>query len=106
MENFHRSLINLTVNIRANGHTCCEIRKTELFIIVTTAANFILDCKQVDPAGQSAILLDGVTDMALIGSKPMDKVYIGLICRAQPQHDPVGNSNLCQHNGTNRLSFN
>jgi hypothetical protein len=63
----------------------------KLFIIAATAANFILDRKQVDPAGQLAVLLNGVADMASSGSKPMtmmDKVYMGIIRAAQP--DPVG----------------
>ena len=54
------------------------------------AANFILDREQVDPAGQSAVLLKGVTDMASLGSEPMDKVYMGIIRAAQPRRGPVG----------------
>ena len=63
----------------------------KLFIIAATAANFILDHKQVDPAGQLAVLLNGVADTASLGPKPMtmmDKMYMGIIHAAQP--DPVG----------------
>jgi hypothetical protein len=62
----------------------------KLFIIAATAANFILDHEQVDPAGQLAVLLKGVTDMASLGSEPMDKVYMGIIRAAQPRRGPVG----------------
>ena len=54
----------------------------KLFIIAATAANFILDRKQVDPAGQLAALLSGVAGVACSGSKPMtmmDKVCMGII---------------------------
>jgi hypothetical protein len=57
----------------------------KLFIIAATAVNFILDRKQVDPAGQLSVLLTGVADVASLGSKPMDKVYMGIIRAAQPQ---------------------
>src|SRR6266849_6117053 len=62
----------------------------KLFIIAATAANFILDREQVDPAGQLAVLLKGVTDMASLGSEPMDKMYMGIIRAAQPRRGPVG----------------
>jgi hypothetical protein len=63
----------------------------KLFIIAATVARFILDPKQVDPAGQLARLLSGISAMDFSGSHPMttmDKVYMGIILAAQP--DPIG----------------
>ena len=63
----------------------------KLFIIAATVASFILDRKQVDPAGQLAVLLSNISVMGLSGSNPMmamDEVYMGIIRTAQP--DPVG----------------
>ena len=64
----------------------------KLFVIATTAISFILDRKQVDPAKQLAVLLDGVAAGDFSRSKhttAMDNVYMGIICAAQP--NPVGN---------------
>ena len=63
----------------------------KLFIIASTAAPFILDSKQLDPAKQFALLLDGVSSTDFSGSKHttiMDHVYMQIIHAARP--NPIG----------------
>jgi len=62
----------------------------KLFIIAATATSFILDGKHMNPAKRLAVLLHGISDINFYGSKhttAMDKVYMGIICAAQP--DPI-----------------
>jgi len=63
----------------------------KLFIIASTAASFILDPRQLDPARQLTLLLDGVSPTNFSGSKYttiMDHMYMQIIKAAQP--DPIG----------------
>jgi len=63
----------------------------KLFIIAATATTFILDGKHANPARRFAVLLHGVSATDLSGTghnMGMDKMYLGIICAAQP--DPVG----------------
>jgi hypothetical protein len=62
----------------------------KLFIIASTATNFILDRKHVAPAKRVATLLDGISPKDFSGShhtRIMDDVYMQIIRTAQP--DPV-----------------
>jgi hypothetical protein len=61
----------------------------KLFIIASTAADFILKSKHVAPAKRIATLLDGVSPKDFSGSKQplMDDIYTRIIRAAQP--DPI-----------------
>lgn len=61
----------------------------KLFIVASTAADFILDPKRAAPAKRIAALLDGVSPNDFSGSKYaiMDDVYTRIIRAAQP--DPI-----------------
>ncbi|KAH6874852.1 hypothetical protein BKA70DRAFT_1577118 [Coprinopsis sp. MPI-PUGE-AT-0042] len=58
----------------------------KLFIIASTAVNFILDPKRLAPARQMRQLLDAATGSAL-ASSPMDRLYTQVLRAAVP--DPV-----------------
>jgi hypothetical protein len=63
-----------------------------VFIIAATAASFILERKQANPARQLSILLDGISVTDFSGSKHatgIDAMYMGIIRAAQP--NPAGN---------------
>ena len=63
----------------------------KLPIIASTAASFILDPRQLDPARQLALLLDGVSPTDFSGSRHttiMDHMYTQIIKAAQP--NPTG----------------
>jgi NACHT domain len=62
----------------------------KLFIVASTAVNFILDPKQLDPERQIRQLLDvpAGAGLAAVASSPMDRLYTQVLRAAVP--DPVG----------------
>ncbi|KAH6889084.1 hypothetical protein BKA70DRAFT_1572853 [Coprinopsis sp. MPI-PUGE-AT-0042] len=59
----------------------------KLFIVASTAVDFILDPKQLDPERQIQHLLDTTTGAGL-ASSPMDRLYTQVLRAAVP--NPVG----------------
>ncbi|KAH6874853.1 hypothetical protein BKA70DRAFT_1449183 [Coprinopsis sp. MPI-PUGE-AT-0042] len=58
----------------------------KLFIVASTAVNFILDPRRLSPAKQIRQLLDATAGSGL-ASSPMDRLYTQVLCTAVP--DPV-----------------
>ncbi|KAH6916473.1 hypothetical protein BKA70DRAFT_1395992 [Coprinopsis sp. MPI-PUGE-AT-0042] len=56
----------------------------KLFIVASTAINFVLDPQRLAPAKQMARLLDVRTGAGLAGSS-MDRLYIQILCAAVPE---------------------